>query len=235
MSRLDRYDWAAIQSSLDREGQATLPRLLSATECAELLRFNAADRGAMGPGNLWALVTGERGFKLPPRLSSFENLRADLYSRLVPIANRWISAMGVQAYGNARRYPEHLKDLQKLCRQAGQNTAQSAVGRLAEGQYQPLDQKADGACVFPLQATILLSQPGKDFAGGQFIMTEQRPRMQTRPMVVPLARGDAAVFAVSHRPVKGSKGTYRVNLRYAVSRVKSGNRTALNVVFHHAP
>jgi hypothetical protein len=235
MKRLDRYDWKAIEAALDREGQAGLPGLISGSECDALLDFDAADRGAEGPGNLWALMLGETWLKRPANVPALDELRAELYSRLVPIANRWIERMGIPAKDPLQRYPERLPKLRQICRWAGQNSAQSSVSRLMEGHYEPLGQHADGACVFPLQVTVLLTKPGRDFMGGELVMTEQRPRMQTRPMVVPLGRGDATVFAVSHRPVTGSKGIYRVNLRHAVSPVLRGTRTALNLVFHHAP
>lgn len=201
MKRLDRFDWKAIETELDREGHALLPGLLS-----------AAEDDAFAKGSLLL------------------DLRARLYEKLVPIANRWSETMGSEI-----RYPARLDQLLRICRAAGQRKPQSAVVRLREGRHQPLRQNAGGECVFPLQATVLLTQPGKDFTGGEVVMTEQRPRMQTRPMVVPLRRGDATVFAVHHRPFKGSKGFYRVNLRHAVSRVRSGERIAFDLIFHDAP
>lgn len=235
MNGFDRYDWDAIEASLNKEGQARLPDLLSGAECEALLEFDAADRGAEGMGNLWALVLGDKSIEWPATLPELDNLRAELYSRLAPIANRWIDEMDMTAKGQLQKFPVRLDKLRQICRWAGQNKAQSSVSRLMTGHHEPLDQQAGGSCVFPLQISILLTQPGWDFTGGEFVMTEQRPRMQTRPMVVPLERGDATIFAVSHRPVKGSKGTYRVNLRHAVSRVNSGNRVAVNLVFHHGP
>lgn len=157
-------------------------------------------------------------------------LREALYERLVPLANRWSAAMG-----SAIRYPARLDELQQMCRAHGQRTPQSALVRLRAGEYQPLRQHAQGTCVFPVQAAVLLSEPGREFSGGEMLMTEQRPRMQTRPMVLPLQRGDATVFAVHYRPFRGSKGVYRVNLRHAVSPVRSGERAALELVFHDAP
>lgn len=202
MKRLDRFDWKAIESELDREGYALLPGLLSDAECSAFAKSS----------------------------SSVLGLRAQLYEKLAPLANRWSQTMGTEI-----RYPARLDELLRICRAAGQRKPQSAVVRLREGQQQPLRQNAGGVCVFPLQATVLLTQPGKDFAGGEVIMTEQRPRMQTRPMVVPLRCGDATVFAVHHRPFKGSKGFYRVGVRHAVSRVRSGERLAFDLIFHNAP
>ena len=202
MTRLAKFDWKAIEAGLDLEGQAVLQGLLSADECDALTALDA----------------------------NFQKLRANLYEKLAPIANRWNTMMGV-----AERYPARLDQLRQLCHKAGQRRALSAVSRLREGEQQPLRQHADGECVFSLRAAVLLRQPGKDFTGGQLVMTEQRPRMQTRPMVVPLQKGDATVFAVHYRPFKGTKGYYRVNLRHAVSRVRSGERIAVDVLFHDAP
>lgn len=208
MKRLDVFDWGAIATALDEDGMAVLSAFLCAAECD-------------------ALTANSRQFAKPP---SVFDLRAALYEKLVPIANRWNETMGIET-----RYPVSFDQFLRKCREHGQLTPQSALVRLREGQQQPLKQNADGDCVFPLQVAILLKQPGTDFTGGEIVMTEQRPRMQTRPMVVPLQRGDATVFAAHHRPFKGSKGFYRVNLRHAVSRVRSGERTALDLVFHHAP
>jgi hypothetical protein len=143
------------------------------------------------------------------------DLRAELYGKLLPVAHRWNETMDIGTRYRARRG--------RLLRV-----------RLRAGEQQPLEQNAQGKDVFPLQAAILLTQPGTDFTGGEMVMTEQRPRMQTRPMVVPLQRGDAVVFAVQFRPFKGSKGFYRVNLRHGVSRVLSGERIALDLLFHDA-
>jgi hypothetical protein len=205
MTRLARFDWNAIQTELDAEGQVLLPGLFSAAECDALIALDAA-------------------------LASFQELRAKLYEKLAPIANRWNQTMGLAA-----RYPARLDQLLQLCHKAGQRRPQSAVSRLRQGDHQALRQNAEGDCVFSLQAALLLGQPGKDFTGGALVMTEQRPRMQTRPMVVPLQKGDATVFAVHHRPFKGTKGYYRVNLRHAVSRVRSGERIAVDLLFHDAP
>jgi uncharacterized protein len=205
--RLDRFDWRAVEAALTQEGQAVLRELLSGAECD-------------------ALADLKQLAKQPP----VQDLRAELYEKLVPIANLWTKTMGIET-----QYPARLAQLLRKCREAGQRTPQSAVVRLGKGQHRPLMQNAEGDYVFPLQVTVLLSQPDRDFTGGEIVMTEQRPRMQTRPMVVPLRRGDAAVFAVHHRPIKGSRGSYRVNLRHAVSPVRSGQRIALDFVFHDAP
>lgn len=206
MKELDEFDWLEIESALDVEGQAVLPGLLSAAECDALAALHAKE------------------------LPSLQELRAKLYERLAPTANRWNRTMGL-----ASRYPARLDQLQQACCKANQHRPQSAIHRLREGAHRGLHQNAEGHCVFPLQAELELTQPGKDFTGGELVMTEQRPRMQTRPMVVPIQKGDAAVFAVHHRPFRGTRGYYRVNLRHAVSRVLSGERVAVDLIFHDEP
>ncbi|HXM81664.1 MAG TPA: 2OG-Fe(II) oxygenase [Burkholderiales bacterium] len=209
MTRLARFDWKAIETGLDLEGQTVLPGLLSADECDAVIALDANDK-AFG--------------------DVVQELRAKLYEKLAPIANRWNMTMG-----SAARYPARLDQLLQVCHKAGQSRPPSAVSRLRKGDHRALRQNAEGDCVFSLQAVLLLGQPGKDFTGGELVMTEQRPRMQTRPMVVPLQKGDATVFAVHYRPFKGTKGYYRVNLRHAVSRVRSGERIAVDLLFHDAP
>ena len=229
MKELDRFDWAAIEQVLAREGQALLPCVLSGADCDALTVLDTGDKAFGDVGTLDDLLLGGtelRQLKLP----SLVDLRKNLFEKLVPIANRWNATMGIRT-----RYPARLDELLRQCREAWQVTPQSVVLRLRAGEQLPLKQNAEGDHVFPLQVSVLLKQPGSDFTGGEMIMTEQRPRMQTRPMVVPLQRGDATVFAVHHRPFQGSKGSYRVNLRHAVSRVRSGERIALDLVFHNAP
>lgn len=230
MKQLDEFDWPAIETALDMEGQAVLPGLLSAAECAALTRLDEWDKGFGDVGSLDALLLGRGDLRLSAAMPPLPHLRVQLYEKLVSIANRWNKTMQV-----ASRYPARLSDLQQQCRDANQRRPQSAVSRLREGGYQALDQCIQGSCVFPLQAVLQLTQPGKDFSGGELVLTEQRPRMQTRPMVLPLNRGDLAVFAVQYRPSRGAKGYYRVNFRHAVSRVRSGERVAIGLIFHDAP
>ena len=230
MNRLDRFDWEAIEVALDQEGQAVLSDLLSGAECDALTALDDSDKAFGDAGTLDDLLHGEAKSREFAKQPSLQDLRVELYEKLVPIANRWNKTMGIET-----QYPTRLDRLLQKCHEAGQRTPQSAVNRLREGRQQPLVQNAEGGYVFPLQVTVLLKQPGRDFTGGEIVMTEQRPRMQTRPMVVSLQRGDATVFAVHHRPFKGSKGFYRVNLRHAVNQVRSGERVALDLVFHNAP
>jgi hypothetical protein len=152
-----------------------------------------------------------------------------VYPRLVPLANRWNQAMGVEI-----RYPETHADFLTRCHQAGQARPTPLLLQYAADDYNCLHQDLYGEHIFPLQLAVLLAEPGRDFTGGEFVMTEQRPRMQSRPMVVLLGQGDAVIFAVHHRPVRGTRGTYRVNLRHGVSRIRSGQRHALGIIFHDA-
>ena len=230
MTRLAKFDWNAIEAGLDLEGQAVLPGLLSARECDALIALEANDNAFADVGSHDALLPGAGELEHSAGLPSFQELRAALYEKLAPIANRWNKTMGLAA-----RYPARLDQLLPVCHRAGQRRPQSALSRLLKGDHQALRRSAEGDCAFPLQAVVLLGQPGRDFTGGELVMTEQRPRMQTRPMVVPLQKGDMTVFAVHHRPFKGTKGYYRANLRHAVSRVRSGERVAIDLLFHDAP
>src|SRR5215472_425260 len=157
------------------------------------------------------------------------DLRTTVYPLLVPIANRWNTAMGLEV-----RYPEQHADFIERCHQAGQVRPTPLLLQYGANDYNCLHQDLYGEHVFPLQLTILLSKPDKDFTGGEFVMTEQRPRMQSRPIVVPLGQGDAVVFAVHNRPVQGTRGAYRVNLRHGVSRIRSGHRYTVGIIFHDA-
>ncbi|MDB5711870.1 MAG: hypothetical protein JWL96_3940 [Sphingomonas bacterium] len=165
-------------------------------------------------------------YPLPPLV---ESLRASLYPHLAPLANRWHERMGMEA-----RFPSDHEAYIARCHEAGQTRPTPLLLRYGKDDYNCLHQDLYGAHVFPLQAAILLSEPDRDFTGGEFVMTEQRPRMQSRAMVVPLRKGDAVIFAVNSQPVQGSRGTYRVNLRHGVSKLRSGHRHTLGIIFHDA-
>ena len=221
-------NWADIETQLDREGYKVLRGLLKDSQVHEL----AALRGTASVGGRVSLASEELGrgdlfyfsHLLPPLL---EELLTVFYRGLAPIANRWRDAFDI-----SRRYPDTLDAFLMQIRKEGQVCAQSNLTRLTADGYRTLHQRSDREQVFPLQLVALLSEPEKDFSGGEFVMTEQRPRMQSRPMVLPLRRGDVAVIAVAQRPFKGSKGYYRVNLKHAISRVRSGERVGLDLVFH---
>ena len=172
---------------------------------------------------------GEYKYFSYPLPGLIARLRTTVYPHLVPIANRWNTAMGIDV-----QYPRNHAEFIERCHHAGQARPTPLLLQYGADDYNCLHQDLYGEHVFPLQLAILLSEPGKDFAGGEFVMTEQRPRMQSRPMVVPLGQGDGVVFAVRHRPVQGTRGTYRVNLRHGVSRIRSGHRYTAGFIFHDA-
>ena len=224
-------DWTAVSDALDAEGWAVLPRLLDPGQCRELARlYDAEDRfrshifmARHGFGR------GEYKYFSYPLPGVVHDLRSSLYPHLAPIANRWNETMGIDV-----RFPDEHAEFLRRCHQAGQTRPTPLLLRYGPGDYNCLHQDLYGDHVFPLQVAVLLSEPGEDFTGGEFVMTEQRPRMQTRPMVVPLRRGDAVVFAVRHRPVMGTRGSYRVNLRHGVSKLLTGRRYTAGVIFHDA-
>jgi hypothetical protein len=229
--RLAGVDWARIGAKLDAHGAAVIEKLLAPDECEALIALYDQDdrfrsrvvmaRHGFGRGEY-------RYFDYPlPRLVA--SLRSALYAPLAPIANHWNESLG-----HADRYPATHADYLARCHDAGQCRPTPLLLRYGEDDYNCLHQDLYGELVFPLQLTALLSQPGADFEGGEFVLTEQRPRMQSRAEVVPLSQGDAVIFAVHHRPVRGTRGVYRVNLRHGVSRVRSGRRHTLGIIFHDA-
>jgi len=172
---------------------------------------------------------GEYKYYAYPLPEPIATLRREVYPHLVPVANRWNETMNINV-----QYPSKHTEFIERCHAAGQVRPTPLILQYAEGDFNCLHQDLYGEHVFPLQLAILLSEPGRDFTGGEFVMTEQRPRMQSRPEVVPLRQGDAVIFAVHHRPVNGTRGPYRVNLRHGVSRLRSGHRHTVGVIFHDA-
>jgi len=224
-------DWARIGVELDAQGCAVLENLISPGECDELAAAYVDDalfrsRVVMARHGFGR---GEYKYFSYPLPDVIARLRTALYPHLAAIANRWNEAMGVDV-----RYPGELRKFIKRCHAAGQRRPTPLLLRYGAGDYNCLHQDLYGEHVFPLQLTLLLSEPGRDFTGGEFVLTEQRPRMQSRAEVVPLDKGDAVVFAVRHRPVQGTRGTYRVSLRHGVSRVRSGHRHTAGIIFHDA-
>jgi len=230
-ARVEAIDWARVAADLDDSGVAPLQGLLTADECAALANQYDDERRFRS-----TIVMARHGFgrgeykyfayPLPAVVAA---LRPALYAPLAPIANRWNEAMGIDV-----RYPEKHAAFIKRCHAAGQTRPTPLLLKYGAGDYNCLHQDLYGEHVFPLQVVILLSEPVKDFTGGEFVLTEQRPRMQSRAEVVPLKRGDAAVFAVHHRPVKGTRGFYRVTMRHGVSRLRSGHRQTAGIIFHDA-
>lgn len=229
--RLDMLDWPQILAALDAQGHALLAGLLDPTSCRAMAALYPQEAPFRS-----RVVMARHGFgrgeykyfryPLPPLV---EQLRTVTYPRLVPLANRWNAAMGIDV-----RYPDSHAEFLARCHAAGQRRPTPLLLQYGAGDYNCLHQDLYGEHVFPLQLAILLSAPGPDFSGGEFVLTEQRPRMQSRPEVVPLRQGDAVIFAVHHRPVQGSRGTYRVNLRHGVSRLHGGQRHTLGIIFHDA-
>jgi len=225
-----RFD-ARLESALDDEGWAPIPRLLDRAAC-ERLRDLYRDDGRFRSTVVMArhgYGRGEYRYFAYPLPEPVATLRASLYERLAPIANRWNAALGSDV-----RYPSRHADYLARCHAAGQTRPTPLLLRYGEGDYNCLHQDLYGEHVFPLQVVVLLSAPGVEFDGGELVMTEQRPRMQSRAMVLPLGQGDAVVIAVHHRPVQGTRGMHRVNLRHGVSRVTRGDRRTLGIIFHDA-
>ncbi|CAN5476894.1 2OG-Fe(II) oxygenase [soil metagenome] len=228
---VDQRDWTLTTTALDSEGWAVERALLATHECDALRESYARDelfrsRVVMerhGYGR------GEYKYFAYPLPSLVASLRTQLYPKLVPLANRWHEAMGIDV-----RFPDTHAAFLARCHAAGQVRPTPLLLAYGAGDYNALHQDLYGEEVFPLQVAILLSEPERDFTGGELVLTEQRPRMQSRPIVVPLRQGDAVVFAVRHRPVRGTRGSYRVALRHGVSRLRSGRRFTLGVIFHDA-
>jgi uncharacterized protein len=230
-SKIAALDWARIAAELDAHGCATTPALLDAEQCAALVQSYAADalfrsrivmaRHGFGRGEYKYFA-----YPLPELVAA---LRDALYPPLAEIANRWSETMGVD-----RRYPLAHREYLVRCHRAGQAKPTPLLLQYGAGDYNCLHQDLYGEHVFPLQVAFLLSRPGRDFSGGEFVLTEQRPRMQSRAEVVPLAQGEGVIFPVHHRPVAGTRGSYRVTMRHGVSRLRSGHRHTLGIIFHDA-
>jgi hypothetical protein len=230
-ARVDKIDWTEAGRELDAQGCAVLQGLLSPEECRAIAAYYPDDNHFRS-----RIVMGRHGFgrgeykyfsyPLPELIAG---LRPALYAKLRDVAGGWNEAMGIGI-----RYPEAHDAFLKRCHAAGQTRPTPLLLQYQAGDYNCLHQDLYGEHVFPLQVAILLSEPGRDFTGGEFVLAEQRPRMQSRPEVVPLRQGDGVVFAVHVRPVQGTRGIYRVNLRHGVSRVRSGHRHTLGVIFHDA-
>jgi hypothetical protein len=228
---VEACDWSRVSTDLDAQGWAMIHQLLMPGECKAIADlYESAGRFRS------KVVMARHGFgrgeykyfdyPLPDIISRF---RTSIYRHLAPVANRWNETMGIEA-----RYPETHALFLERCHEAGQTRPTPLLLRYGKDDYNCLHQDLYGEHVFPLQMAMLLSEPGEDFTGGEFVLTEQRPRMQSRPAVVPLRRGDAVMFAVHHRPVRGTRGSYRVVLRHGVSTLRSGHRHTLGIIFHDA-
>jgi len=230
-SRLDALDWASLEQHLDQYGYAIVRSLLSAQTCERLSALYSQTE----PFRSQVIMArhgfgrGEYKYFRYPLPTAVERLRGALYPRLVTLANRWYERMNL-----TERFPlDHAEFLQR-CHAAGQTHPTPLLLQYGPQDYNCLHQDLYGESVFPLQMAILLSEPGQDFIGGEFVLTEQRPRMQSRPHVLDLTKGDAVIFAVNQRPVKGLRGDYRVTMRHGVSRLHNGKRHTLGIIFHDA-
>jgi hypothetical protein len=230
-ARVAAIDWAAVAAHLDAHGWAMLDGMLSPDECEAVAALYA------GAGRFRSTIVmarhgfgrGEYKYFSYPLPDIIMALRTSIYPRLTPTANRWNEAMGIEV-----RYPDDHAAFLARCHAAGQTRPTPLLLQYGKDDFNALHQDLYGEHVFPFQVAFLLSVPGRDFTGGEFVLTEQRPRMQSRAEVVPLRQGDGVIFAVSQRPVTGTRGTYRVNLRHGVSRLRSGHRHTVGVIFHDA-
>ncbi len=229
--RIARYDWDVTGSDLGAFGAAVLDKLLTPGECEAISALYPHEEYFRSHIHMarHGFGRGEYRYFNYPLPSLIAGLRTALYSRVATSANEWNARMNI-----ATRYPEEHSDYLKICHRAGQTRPTPLLLQYGPSDYNCLHQDLYGELAFPLQVAVLLSEPNRDFTGGEFVLTEQRPRMQSRVEVVPLRQGDAVLFAVHNRPVQGTKGAYRVNLRHGVSRVRSGQRHTLGIIFHDA-
>jgi len=230
-SGLQALDWSALTTALDSGGCAVIPELLSPRDCASLVELYTRDESFRSRVVMarHGYGRGEYRYFAYPLPLVVAKMRQALYPPLAEVANRWNEALGIDAL-----FPTDHAAFLARCHKAGQTRPTPLLLQYRPDDFNCLHQDVYGETVFPLQVAILLKEPGEDFTGGEFILTEQRPRMQSRVEVVPLRRGDGVIFPVRHRPVKGTRGSYRVNVRHGVSRVRTGSRYTLGVIFHDA-
>jgi hypothetical protein len=224
-------DWAIIEADLEADGCAIVPQLLAPDTCASIRSLYAQDARFRS-----RVVMARHGFgrgeykyfasPLPPLIAELRNA---MFPALSAIANRWNAALGIESH-----FPDRHADFLERCHRAGQTRPTPLLLRYVAGDYNCLHQDVYGEHVFPLQVAVLLADPGTEFTGGEFVLTEQRPRAQSRVNVVPLSRGDAVIFPVRHRPIRGTRGHYRASIRHGVSRLRSGERYTLGIIFHDA-
>jgi uncharacterized protein len=229
--RVAAFDWPTVAASLDERGYATLPALLDAAECCRLAALYGDDRVFRSRVVMQrhGYGSGEYKYLRYPLPGVVEALRRAIYPHLAPIANRWCERLRDEG-----RFPPALDAYLDLCHRAGQERPTPLILKYGAGDYNCLHQDLYGELVFPLQLTVLLSDPAQEFTGGEFLLVEQRPRMQSRGEVVPLRQGEAVIFPVHHRPVEGARGPHRVTMRHGVSRIRSGERCTLGIIFHDA-
>jgi uncharacterized protein len=224
-------DWTVVADDLDAQGWVVLPDLIDHVDCDAIAALYDGEGGFRSRVVMarHGFGQGEYRYFSYPLPSAVQDLRTALYPHLAPIANQWHLRQGIET-----RFPKTHQEFLARCHAAGQTRPTPLLLRYGPGDYNCLHQDLYGDHVFPLQIAVLLSEPGRDFEGGEFVLTEQRPRMQTRPSVVPLTKGDAVLFAVNSRPVRGTRGDYRVALRHGVSRLRAGRRHTVGIIFHDA-
>jgi hypothetical protein len=229
--RLDALDWSTLGRSLDAEGFAVTGPLLGEAECRTLAALYGQEHGFRSRVVMQRHGFGQGEYRYfdRPLPDIVQVLRTSIYPKLAQTANRWHEALDI-----GRRFPDSLHAWLRICHEAGQTRPTPLLLKYEAGDYNCLHRDLYGDLVFPLQLTVLLSEPGRDFSGGEFVLTEQRPRMQSRGHVVNLRRGEAVIFAVNERPVRGTRGWYRTAMRHGVSTVRSGQRLTLGVIFHDA-
>ena len=230
-ARVAAYDWQALAGELDNYGCAVLPKLLSPEECRAIAALYPDESHFRSRVHMarHGFGKGEYRYFRYPLPDLLAGLRTALYPQLADVANG-----GTSGWESTERYPADHASFLELCHEAGQTRPTPLLLQYVPGDFNCLHQDLYGDLAFPIQVAILLSEPGIDFTGGEFVLTEQRPRMQSRAEVVPLRQGDAVAFAVHNRPVQGSKGSYRVNMRHGVSRLRSGMRHTVGIIFHDA-
>ena len=229
--RVRALDWARLAAGLEERGHATTGSLLTSAECEALIAGYDEDARYRSQVIMarHGFGRGEYKYFAYPLPDLVTTLRAALYRPLAPIANRWQAALGGKA-----DYPAEHRSYLARCHEAGQRRPTPLMLKYGPGDYNCLHQDLYGDLAFPLQVAFLLSRPAKDFTGGEFMLTEQRPRQQSRGEVVSLEQGEGVVFAVNHRPVQGKRGVYRTAMRHGVSQLKSGRRFTLGIIFHDA-
>jgi uncharacterized protein len=231
LSYVHSLHWTKVENDLNESGNAVLKNILTPEECEVLSSLYGDDKYFRSRVVMarHGFGRGEYKYFNYPLPEILQGLRVSLYERLAPTANRWNQQMAIDT-----QYPAEHSAFIERCHRGGQEQPTPLLLQYGAGDYNCLHQDLYGEHVFPIQVAFLLSEPGRDFTGGEFVLTEQRPRMQTRTEVVALRQGDAVAFAVRHRPVQGTRGTYRVNLRHGVSCLRSGHRHTLGVIFHDA-
>lgn len=225
-------DWDMACAGLDERGFALLPGVLAKKICQEIILYYAEDHRFRSRIEMsrYSFGRGEYQYFKYPLPGIVQQLRSSIYPHLAPLANRWADRLG----SKLPRYPETLANFTEQCHRAGQNRPTPLVLKYGAGDFNCLHQDLYGDIVFPFQMTFFLSQRGSDFAGGEFVLAEQQPRRQSRVEVLSPEQGDAVIFSVHHRPVRGARGYYRANLRHGVSTIHSGQRYTLGIIFHDA-